>query len=321
MTDLNTTLAEAKRRLPIHQLWRQLGLPGAPARSCRSPFREDRRPSFSISPDGAHWWDFGTGEHGDAVDFLARARGLTLAAAIEELRRLAGVPLPQLRPASTARSARPDLRVGTEAEFQQLAALRNLSLDGLRLASGRGVLRFGRFHGVPSWFITDSHTRNTQARRLDGRRWANDAKALTLPGSRASRPVGARTAAHFPVILFCEGGPDLLAAHHFIAIEDREGDAAAVAMLGGSLAIPEEDLTLFAGKRVRFITHADSAGRTSVNRWAKQLAGVASAVDALLLTDLRVTDDSAVKDLNDLTSIHPDDFESHRALWGIVPSS
>jgi hypothetical protein len=216
-------------------------------------------------------------------------------------------------------SKRPDLHPGTEAELQQLAALCNLGLDGLRLATQRGLLRFAEHHGQPSWFVTDPQAANAQARRLDSQPWANGAKALTIAGSRAARPIGAHAAADFSIVLFCEGGPDLLAAHHLITVEARERDAVAVAMLGASLAIPAEDLPPFAGKRIRFFVHADEPGRASVQRWAHQLAAVAAAVDAVDFADLRKSDDSPVKDLNDLTSVHPDDFETHRALWSLVP--
>jgi hypothetical protein len=42
-------------------------LRGNPAKSCRSPFREDRSPSFSISEDGLRWIDFAT--EVDAFEF------------------------------------------------------------------------------------------------------------------------------------------------------------------------------------------------------------------------------------------------------------
>lgn len=87
------TLALAKDRLRIPELWRQLGLPGEPAKSCRSPLRaDDTNPSFSVFNDGLLWKDHGgTGEHGDAIDFLARARNLSLKDAIAEFKRLAGI--------------------------------------------------------------------------------------------------------------------------------------------------------------------------------------------------------------------------------------
>jgi hypothetical protein len=42
-------------------------------KSCRSPFRSDRNPSFSVYADGRRWKDFGTEEGGDVVDFVAKA--------------------------------------------------------------------------------------------------------------------------------------------------------------------------------------------------------------------------------------------------------
>ena len=49
---MTTASESAKERLTIPELWRLLNLPGNPGRSCRSPFREDRNPSFSVY-DGA----------------------------------------------------------------------------------------------------------------------------------------------------------------------------------------------------------------------------------------------------------------------------
>lgn len=91
--DMTSTdaLAEAKQRLRIPELWRLLGVPGSPAKSCRVPWREDKTPSGSVYDDGLRFHDFGTGEDFDAIDFLARARGLSLADAIREFKKLAGV--------------------------------------------------------------------------------------------------------------------------------------------------------------------------------------------------------------------------------------
>jgi hypothetical protein len=58
--------------------------------------------------------------------------------------------------------------------------------------------------------------------------------SLTLPGSIGSWPIGLETITNYASILLCEGGPDLLAAHQFICAEDRQADAAAIALLGSS---------------------------------------------------------------------------------------
>ena len=93
-------LAEAKQRLRIPELWRLLNLPGQPAKSCRVPWRDDNKPSGSVYDDGLRFHDFGTGEDFDAPDFLARARTLSLANAISEFKKLAGVtPVSNPQPA------------------------------------------------------------------------------------------------------------------------------------------------------------------------------------------------------------------------------
>ncbi len=62
-----------KERLLIPQAWQYLKLPGTPATRCRSPFRPDKTPSFSIYDGGRRWKDFATGEGGDVIDFIAAA--------------------------------------------------------------------------------------------------------------------------------------------------------------------------------------------------------------------------------------------------------
>ena len=107
--------------------------------------------------------------------------------------------------------------------------------------------------------------------------------------------------------MLCEGGPDLLAAHHFIHAHGREADTAAVAMLGASNLIAADALPLFSGKRVRIMAHADQAGRTAATRWAQQLASVGATVEAADFTGLLMADGSPVKDLNDCTRLRPED--------------
>ncbi|MFZ2279551.1 MAG: CHC2 zinc finger domain-containing protein, partial [Prosthecobacter sp.] len=80
-----------KERLLIPEVWRKLGLEGQPAQTCRSPFREDKPPSFSISKDGKRWKDYGTGQNGDVIDFIAMARQISTGEALRVFLELAGV--------------------------------------------------------------------------------------------------------------------------------------------------------------------------------------------------------------------------------------
>src|SRR5437016_5755270 len=83
-----TRIEEAKARFTIPALWRMFNLRGDPGSPCRSPFREDRSPSFSVFDDGRRWIDHATAERGDAVEFLAKIKGIPNAEAFIELLRL-----------------------------------------------------------------------------------------------------------------------------------------------------------------------------------------------------------------------------------------
>jgi len=92
MNTSQMTISEAKTRLRIPSLWRILNLPGDPPPRdgvyC-SPFREDSIPSFSIFSEGKRYKDHGTGEGGDAINFLALARGIENREAVQEFLKLA----------------------------------------------------------------------------------------------------------------------------------------------------------------------------------------------------------------------------------------
>ena len=322
-----STLADAKARLNIHGLWRHFGFDGEPKASCHSPFRADTKPSFSVNADGTLWNDFATGEAGDAVDFFQRASGLSRKDACRKYIELAGGRITTApRAARPRRSGAkpkpgfPDFHTGTAADFKQLASLRNIGREGLAFASERGLLWFATLKDCPAWIVTDSARVNAQARRMDGQAWEHiGAKAWTLPGSWASWPIGIMESKNFPAIALCEGGPDLLAAFHFAFCEDRETSCSPVAMLGASNQIQTDALPMFTGKRVRIFGHDDEAGRGAVERWAAQLASVGADVDAFSFAGLRQVDGKPVNDLNDCTSVHADDFESERFLWGVMP--
>ena len=92
MTISPITITEAKDRLPIPTLWRILNLAGDPPAKdgvYRSPFREERNPSFSIFANGTRFKDHATGESGDAITFYAMARGIENRDAVKEFLNLA----------------------------------------------------------------------------------------------------------------------------------------------------------------------------------------------------------------------------------------
>ena len=329
-TALNLT--EAKQRLGIHELWSRFGFPGTPSKSCRCPWRKDRSPSFSVTDDTV-WHDFATGEGGDAVDFYAAATGLPIKEACRGFIAIAGgsavssVPRPPRQTSEEAdfekaaqRELWPLFEAGNEEDLSRLAALRHVSIDGLRLMSSRGLLFFTTWKGQRSWVVTDGARKNAQARRMDGLLWNGDGpKAWTLPGSEASRPIGAREALMFRTVLLVEGPPDALAAHHFVHAHGRQEDTAVVAMLGSSMDIHPASLPCFGGrKRLRLYPHSDTPGRDAAVRWALQLAKMKALVDAVNFTGLEMADGSQVKDLNDTTRIAP--TQAHE-LSNLIPDN
>lgn len=205
--------------------------------------------------------------------------------------------------------------------MKRLAALRNLGIEGLRIATELGLLFFACLRGFDAWIVSDSERVNAQARRMDGGMWEHlgGAKSWTLRGSWAAWLVGARESLSCQSIAFCEGGPDLLAACHFIWCEGREQDVAPVAMLGATQRIHEEALPLVAGKPVRIFPHLDDAGQHAAERWTRQLESVGAEVDAFDLTGLHQSDGEPVRDLNDCSSICPDDFEAVPELRAMMP--
>lgn len=322
------TLEEAKDRLTIPSLWARLDLPGKPGTSCCSPFREDRKPSFSVYDNGRKWKDHATGEGGDAADFLAHALNVSPEEGCRKLIEFAGghrIPFHAPRPiplaAAAVDSKRTAKRAGwppfekpTGAEVSAIAELRGLSVEGVSLAAERGLLFCCESREGRAWIVTDSSRRNAQGRLLSGQSWAAGMKARTLPGSEAAWPVGLPESRPFAAIAFVEGGPDLLAALHLAWVAGAECRIAPVAMLGASLSLPAGALPGFAGKRVRLFPDADKAGQTAGARWAAQLLAAAANVDGYCFGDLSWADGEPVKDLNDFAHVCADQWESEREV-------
>jgi hypothetical protein len=323
------SLEEAKQRLRIPALWIHFGFPGEPKKSCRCPWRDDHKPSFSVSSDGMLWNDFGTHEGGDAIDFLARASGLSRADACRKFIELAGggYVAPAARPPAPVQKARPSFphfERGSAADLRQLAKLRNIGLEGLQFASERGLLWFATLRGLRAWIVTDGERVNAQARRMDGGLWEHldgKPKAWTLLGSWAGWPIGAKESAPFKSIAFCEGGPDFLAAHYEALWEGashyskRDIACTPVVMLGSSLNMHADSLPLFEGKRIRIFCHSDEAGRAATKRWAAQLESVGADVDAFNFEGLRQVNGSPVTDLNESLAMDAASFrEAERML-------
>lgn len=290
-------LQEAKASLSIPDAWHRLNLSGRPGKSCRSPFRDDRSPSFSIFDDGSRWHDHATDEGGDVADFVAMALNVNLSDAAKWLlaatgQRTAAPNWPQPLPPSTPKPKRqrqplrlPAMDKGTITELFALQHQRGLEMfAGLEILIRRGQLGFANLEDGdenPRCWIIYEPERSANARRLDGRRWQSlpgEPKAKTLAGSKASWPLGTRRISKTNTILFCEGTPDLLAAATWALYELDAWEAVA---MPGRMPIHEDALPCFQGKSVFMFAHNDQPGLDSARIRSEQLLKAGASVTVL----------------------------------------
>jgi DNA-binding transcriptional ArsR family regulator len=92
MSDDNNLLQDAIAALPIPILWKKLGVPGEPKPGDNhSPFRDDKKESFSIYDEGRRAKDHGDGWNGDSYDFFQKWKGLDPKQAFKPFIELAGL--------------------------------------------------------------------------------------------------------------------------------------------------------------------------------------------------------------------------------------
>ena len=292
------------------------------------PYREDKKPSLSIY-DGRRFLDHSSGERGGVVEFLALVDGLSKGDACRALIQIdrarhgeGGCVSPSAPSPPTIQRPRQKPRMpifdeGSPAEHHALAKLRNLCPEAIALAVKRGILRFFNSREGRAWVVTDPDRWAAQARRLDGVVWqriSGQPKAWTLPGSRASWPVGFKDAIRRKRLALCEGGPDAIAAFHFASLSNCARNVGVVCILGAGCSIPKECLSFFASLPIRIFVHADRAGLGAAKGWAKQLAGAGARVTGFSFDGLARSDGQPVEDLNDLASVGVESWEQHREV-------
>jgi hypothetical protein len=232
-------LLQAKQRLSLPVLMSQLGFGDRAKKSARCPFHDDSSASFSVftGDDGQDFWKCHAGcGQGDAIDFLAKHRGLNNADACREYIRLADVSAPPLSPSSSnpTPSAQP--------LFYWQACVAGLTPEH------RATL--GEWRGYSPEFVSWLHAQNLVG-LFDGDRIAfpvHNAQGHVIgchyrrkeDGSWRYQPTGTRTApliigdlATAKTVLIFESQWDLLAVldclHHHV---QPMADTAAVATRG-----------------------------------------------------------------------------------------
>ena len=287
-----------------------------------SPFRTDRKPSFSVYSDGKLFRDFGTNDNGDVISFYRKATEKSFNEALYDLEGIALNKLTNmqlksadttkvvLRPQPTASFQMPNIPELTwnDGYAQTLSLQRGYRIDGLELAFERSIFGFCEYKGYQAWVVTDSAGICAQARRLDGSEWdsgVNAHKAETLKNSKCSYPIGLSVVADIQNIVLCEGSTDLLAAFHFMAEHECDNEIAPIAMLGASQNISHEYANCFEGKNILIFPDADTAGKEALTNWGDFLYDIAASVEYFDFSQFKKDDGTPVKDLCDFIALDP----------------
>jgi putative DNA primase/helicase len=329
-------IVEAKRRLPMPELLRKMGMEDRAKRSARCPFHEDKSPSFGIfQKDGDWFWKChaGCGE-GDEIDFLAKSKGLQNGAAVREFLALAGMngssgastflPCPVAAKPVEEKTAEPLADRGEEwvrcvdalddaglvfiAKDRGYAPtfcawLKSQKLIGLYRDPKDGKPKVA-FPVVDEGKVVAIHYR---ARRAEG-----ETKALWLyhPEKVGVRPLTVgieKLKQGSPFLAAFESPWDALAFMDRFAFHEKEGLAAVVATRGASNA---KLIAPFLVEGVRVVAFGQNDGHGQ--KWVEDIVKQGRSVHGVTVKSAKVPADH--KDLNDWTRAGATSEEVRKAV-------
>ena len=277
-----STIAQAKRKLPLPALMHHVGLGDYPKKSGRCPFHDDQRNSFSVWKNAGGLWFWkchaGCGE-GDEITFLEKHCGLSNRDAIKLYLEMAGVngSMPVLsKPTSTSQPYEPaqsadEFLSGKDCcrAIDMAVMLRETPNLCERIARARGwkpeTIRNLTFEPSLGWhegkfaFIYETGVKlrwRQQGERIV--RWAFG-KPWLWRGSLID------TAA---IIYLCEGETDAISL--IDAGLESDGRTRTVGLPSAS-TFNERWATLFAGKTVILVFDRDRAGEEATRRVSRFL--------------------------------------------------
>jgi hypothetical protein len=310
---------EAKEKYTIPDIWKIFGLEGEPKKSCKSPFREDRRPSFSIYADGRRWVDHSTGDGGDVIEFIKHA----LKGDHHDVREWLADRILQ-NPSFVARPSSSPLKVPQPPKviIWPAAMGRGLTPSWEAFSERTGVvkeigenllqqelLEFCQVDAHACYLIKDAENRAAEIRRLDGGLFGTcKAFPLTgvdkgwLPGTARLRDASPETA-----VLITEGATDHLTALDLYYRYHDAGGANVwqpITLLGaGCKRLDPAAERLLRGRRVRLIPDGDEAGRGMATHWEERLRKIGCHVDTVTLPEGSDLTDNRHLDPNELFAL------------------
>jgi hypothetical protein len=298
--------AMAREKYTVPDAWIMLGLSGEPRKACRSPFREDKSPSFSIHGDGKAWTDHATGDGGDVIEFIRHAIAgdhrqvrdwITERIGIDHI----GPARPSTRPTKAQEPPKAiawpgEILEGTTETWKAFARIKGITFPAVWTAVKVGILRFTVIDGVKCYILTDNARRAAEIRHIDGKQFGK-AKAYPLAGVDKRWLPGAdllRSAPPTTSVLVTEGATDLLTAIDLYSRYRRKNGGRQswqpIAILGaGCKVIDDQCAEWIRGRHVRLVPDADDAGDRMRDHWTELFRNLGCPVDHVILprgTDL-----------------------------------
>lgn len=296
--------AEAREAYTIADAWKMFGLPEEPKASCKSPFRDDKNPSFSIFNDGKAWTDHSTGDGGDVIEFIRHAIGGDHNAVRSFLlERMGGDNHNQWQPSPAKAHSKPATASSPHKQIEwptmpmkapkgglnYFAVERGITYTGACVAQASGVLWFCMVQNHWCYVITDPERRAAEIRRIDGGMFG-DSKAFPLKGVDKSWLPGAamlRDSSMETDVMVFEGCTDFLTAIDLYAIYRKAGGPnlwVPLAILGAACKrLDPECADLIRGRHVRIIPDADEAGDGMRDHWTEVFRSIGCSVDVVTL--------------------------------------
>lgn len=322
-------VVEIKNRLNIFDVADRLGLRlQGKGNLYRSPFRDDKKPSFSISKDGQLFNDFATGDKGDLVEFYKLATNTDTAQAIKDLASITHVAETPYKAVYTAKHINTPIKSSNAQErpniphltwnkshATQLQSLRGYSIESQRIAYERKIFGFCEYFNSPAWIVKDVAGNVAQARKVNGQLWKwadREIKSITLKNSDCSTPAGFYSIESGKHIILCEGSTDLLAVFHFAWLNDCLNDLVPLAMLGANQHINKDCLDVFSDKKVLIFPDCDDAGSKALKTWSEQIELYADKVFYFDFKGFHTATGDPVKDLSDFMRLDYDEWEQGR---------
>jgi hypothetical protein len=340
---MNMTIDDALRIVSISYLWDHFGYEGSPKNSCCSPFRPDKKPSFSVrEKNGIEFFrDYSTGDSGNSIHFYTLATGCDKKEATKAVIELAGGKCNgnaarkakrlnrDLGSNTTRKERKPfdgDLQIPTDDDLEQLCKIRGLEvcLESLKLMVDRGLLwvtRYGFNGNTRKCFaITDQSRLSVDLRPYDGQPWWDDVKSICPKGYTHDWPVGLQEVVDgdYQLIMLVEGSGDAMAAHRAIYSEGRNIDrpnfqkVAVVAILGAGNDIPDEAQKYLEGRSVVIYPDNDAAGHKALKRWGKKLKKWCYHVGWFDISKVNKPDGTPIKDLGEYMTFTRQELNDHR---------